>query len=226
MIVTPESSEMLPHNLGNQSILNVATWPEFQPQSHLREDAILWHRAVPKMVQDWLDRIPDTCLPSGRFRLAPTEISTCIETMFGEVDITNHPALSWLCRDAERLGLQVATLHAVPSVRLRVEAVFDDACRKFHIDNVVARLICTYRGPGTELSLKDGDMNEIETVPTGVPVLLKGKKWPQTENIKLYHRSPPIQGTGISRLVLVLDPIHEDDEIGTSYDRRFKREWI
>ena len=224
MIVTSESSEMLPHDLGIQSVLRVSTWSEFQVHSHLREDAILWDRAVPKAVQDWLDRIPDTCLPSGRFRLAPTEISTCIETMFGEVGIANHPALSWLCQDAERLGLQVAILHAVPSVRLRVEAVSDNACRKFHIDNVVARLICTYRGPGTELSRCEGDMGEIETVPTGAPVLLKGKQWPQTDNIKLHHRSPPIEGTGMSRLVLVLDPIHEDDEIGTSYDRRFKPE--
>ena len=174
------------------------------------------------MVQDWLDRIPDTCLPSGRFRLAPTEISTCIETIFGEVGIANHPALSWLCRDAERLGLQVATLHAVPSVRLRVEAVFDNACSKFHIDNVVARLICTYRGPGTQLSLCKGEADQIETVPTGAPIVLNGKQWPQTDEVALHHRSPPIVGARLSRLVLVLDPIHEDDEIGTSYDRRFK----
>lgn len=177
---------------------------------------------LPRGVQDWLDQIPDMRLPSGRFRLAPNEISACIETLFGEVGIANHPALSWLCRDAERLGLQVASVHSVSRVRLRVEAIFDNACSKFHIDNVVARLICTYRGPGTQLSLCKGEADQIETVPTGAPIVLKGKQWTQTDEVSLHHRSPPIEGTGLSRLVLVLDPIHEDDEIGTSYDRRFK----
>lgn len=222
MILASESSETVPQLLGTQPVLRVSTWSEFQAQSRLREDAVLWQRTLPQAVQDWLDQIPDTSLPSGRFRLAPTEISTCIETMFGEVGIANHAALSWLCRDAERLSLRVADLHSVSSVRLRVEAVIDNACSRFHIDNVVARLICTYRGPGTQLSLCKTEADETETVPTGAPILLKGKQWPQDDDVALHHRSPPIEGTGMSRLVLVLDPIHEDDEIGTSYDRRFK----
>ena len=222
MKLTSESHKISPDNRNELSVLSVSTWSAFQAQSHPREDAVVWHRALPKSVQDWLDHIPDMRLPSGRFRLAPTEVGACIERLFGEVGIANHPALTWLCQDAEKLAEQVANLHRVSSVRLRVEAVFDDACRKFHIDNVVARLICTYRGPGTQLSMLRGEVEHVETVPTGTPILLKGKQWPQTDEVALHHRSPPIEGTGMSRLVLVLDPVHEDDEIGTSYDRRFK----
>ena len=221
-MLTSETPKINQDRATKPSVNRVSTWAEFQAQSRPLEDAVLWQRAMPKSVRDWLDQIPDAHLPTGRFRLASVEIGACLEEIFAEVGIANHPALSWLRQDAERLASLVAKMHDVSTVRLRVEAVFDNACRKFHIDNVVARLICTYRGPGTQLSICQGDSGEIKTVPTGVPVLLKGKQWPQANDVRLHHRSPPIEGTGVSRLVLVLDPVHEDDEIGTSYDRGFE----
>lgn len=45
------------------------------------------------------------------------------------------------------------------------------------------------------------------TVPTGSPIILRGTRWPETPVSRLLHRSPPIVGTGETRLVLVLDPV-------------------
>ena len=203
------------------SVLSVSSWPDFRQQTRPREDAVVWQRSLPEPVQDWLAQIPDVQLPSGRFCLAPNDVGACIEQLFREAGLADHPALAWLCQDAQWLAEQVARVQAGSKLRLRLEPVFDNACRKFHVDNVVARLICTYRGPGTQLSMETGETEEIATLPTGAPVLLKGKQWSQKEIIGLHHRSPPIEGTGLSRLVLVLEPVSEDDEIGTSYDRRF-----
>jgi len=214
----PATSRQMPNLL---PVLSVSSWPDFRQQTLPHEDAVLWHRPLPGPVQDWLDEIPDEQLPRGRFCLAPRDVGACIERLFREAELADHPALAWLCQDAQRLAEQVADVHAGRVLRLRLEAVFDNACRKFHIDNVVARLICTYRGPGTQLSMGGGDTDKAETVPTGAPILLKGKQWPQEAAIALHHRSPPIEGTGLSRLVLVLEPVNEDDEFGTSYDRRF-----
>ncbi|ESQ13779.1 MAG: hypothetical protein N838_33160, partial [Thiohalocapsa sp. PB-PSB1] len=51
------------------------------------------------------------------------------------------------------------------------------------------------------------------TVPTGAPILLRGTLWPEQPKSGLLHRSPPIEGSGETRLLLVLDPMDgpEDD---------------
>ncbi|GGG66682.1 hypothetical protein GCM10011415_11900 [Salipiger pallidus] len=52
---------------------------------------------------------------------------------------------------------------------------------------------------------------EVLTVPTGSPIVLRGTRWPESPLSGLLHRSPPIAGTGETRLLLVLDPV-EDSE--------------
>ena len=96
-------------------------------------------------------------------------------------------------------------------LRLRLQAVKNDACRKFHIDAVTARLICTYRGVGTQYGIsRDGnDPAQVFTAPTGSPVVLRGTLWPPERHTGLLHRSPPIEGTNETRLVLVLDPVFD-----------------
>lgn len=215
---SPKTPRQVPNFL---PVLSVSSWPNLRRQTRPLEDAVVWQRSLPEPVQNWLDQIPNEQLPSGRFCLAPTDISACIGQLFREAGLADHPALAWICQDAQRLAELVADIHSGSKLRLRLEPVFDNACRKFHVDNVVARLICTYRGPGTQLSMSAEEKDEIATLPTGAPVLLKGKQWPQGDEIALHHRSPPIEGTGLSRLVLVLEPVYEDDEFGTSYDRRF-----
>ena len=56
-------------------------------------------------------------------------------------------------------------------VRLRLQAVTTNACRKFHLDAITGRLVCTYRGPGTQYgtSTAGEDPEHIRTVPTGAP---------------------------------------------------------
>ena len=202
-------------------VLRVSSAETFQSLSSLESDAVLWQRALPDAVQDWLDALPIDELPTGRYLLQPSEVAACLEQCFEAQGLSAHPAQSWLCNDAQRLADIVANLHGASTLRLRLEAVHDNACRKFHIDHVVARLICTYRGPGTQLSATGQEADAIETIGTGAPILLKGKLWPQSTGIELQHRSPPIEETGLSRLVLVLEPVRNDDEFGTSCDQRF-----
>ena len=68
-----------------------------------------------------------------------------------------------LYADFQRLGRRLASLSGAPAVRMRFEHVIDDSCRKFHVDAVGLRLLCTYAGAGTEWvnngghSAPDGD---------------------------------------------------------------------
>ena len=74
-----------------------------------------------------------------------------------------------------------------------------------------ARLICTLRGTGTQLVAAEsaGDPGAVLTVSRGSPILLKGTLWPDAPASGLLHRSPPIEGTGKTRLVLVFDPVFD-----------------
>ena len=100
------------------------------------------------------------------------------------------------------------------TLRLRFDVVTGNACRKFHVDAITARLVCTYRGAGTQYGMStDGtDPSRVFAVATGAPILLRGSLWPEEPASGLLHRSPPIEGTGETRLVLVLDPIFELEE--------------
>ena len=119
-----------------------------------------------------------------------------------------------LIEDASALAAIFADVMDTPFLRLRFDVVTTNACRKFHIDAVTARLVCTYRGTGTQYGVsEDGhDPEQIVTVPTGSPIVLRGTRWPETPLSGLLHRSPPIAGTGETRLLLVLDPIVDPEE--------------
>lgn len=87
----------------------------------------------------------------------------------------------------------------------RLEHVTDDACRKFHKDDTDFRLITTYFGRGTQWRVEregeePGPIHEMNSHETA---MLLGRRC-SLENCVL-HRSPPIEGSGQTRLVLVLD---------------------
>jgi hypothetical protein len=97
-----------------------------------------------------------------------------------------------------------------------LDAIAGDACRRWHRDCVPLRLICTYRGPGTQwvapalgdavMARPDDDAPQAIAFDTGDGALFKGCGWPgQPHDGGVVHRSPRIAGTGITRLVLVLD---------------------
>ena len=114
----------------------------------------------------------------------------------------------------------MAKLLQTSTIRLRLEPVSNNACSKFHIDKVVARLICTYRGPGTQVCVAPDVPDMIESISTGLPILMKGRLWEQHEALTLMHRSPPISGTGITRWMVVIEGAAVDDGL-FQYDQLY-----
>ncbi len=188
-----------------------------------KADAAIWTRDLPAVVQTWLEGFTPEQLPHGRYILAPDLTANCVTQIFRAHGIKAGAALAWLSEDIHNLALKVSEHSGLDRIRLRIDPVFDDACRKLHIDNVFARLICTYRGPGTELGIDDLPETTLDAVPTGMPVLLKGKRWPSAAPPRLRHRSPAIEGTGRSRLMVVLEGC-PDEDILPNYDLIFDNE--
>jgi len=106
-------------------------------------------------------------------------------------------------------------------VTLRLVTTDEDDCRRLHVDRTQLRLLCTYRGPGTEW-LPDEQVDRVAQT-TGAPNddiirfgepcefqafwagILKGDAYPGNAGHGLVHRSPPIEGTGKTRVLFCLD---------------------
>ncbi|MGD1924733.1 MAG: DUF1826 domain-containing protein [Paracoccaceae bacterium] len=176
--------------------------------------AVIWRRQPLQTFQDWIDDLEAEALPNARVILRPDAVRSAVEEICTVSGTPAHPEQDWLVGDVATLADSFAKMMGAPFLRLRRDVVNTNACRRFHIDAVRARLICTYRGTGTQYgtSIDGSDPDRVFTVPTGAPIVLRGTQWQETPASGLRHRSPPIEGTSETRLVLVLDPIFDPDE--------------
>lgn len=176
--------------------------------------AAIWPRQSQPGFQAWLDCLAPENLPNGRIVLRPEAVPDAVTRL---CDIAQTPPCAeraQLIDDVAALAEMFADVMQPPFLRLRLQAVQTNACRKFHIDALTARLICTYRGTGTQygISTDGNDPKRVFCVPTGSPIMLRGTHWPEHPLSGLLHRSPPIEGTDETRLVLVLDPVSDPED--------------
>ena len=178
--------------------------------------AVIWSRQVLPKIQNWIDQIDPNLLPNVRKVLHKTVIQETLEHVFNNTRIPQSNQLDWLLKDITKLGKVFSNLMQVDFLRLRLDVVSTNSCRKFHVDSVTGRLICTYRGEGTQygISRDENEPVDIFSVPTGSPVLLSGLLSSKENGLELLHRSPPIEGTGVKRFVLVFDPIIDPENEG------------
>ena len=179
--------------------------------------AAVWVREPTHQFQTWIDTLPIQQLPSARVTMRPESARRVARDLLASAGVPHCDEANVLADDIAALTHIFAALMDTPFVRLRLEPVTGDACRRFHMDAVTARLICTYRGPGTQYGLAphhgaSGDPANIFAAPTGAPMLLCGSEWPGgVPEPRLLHRSPPIEASRQSRFVLVLDPVSSED---------------
>ncbi|WP_270732341.1 DUF1826 domain-containing protein [Shimia sp. Alg240-R146] len=166
-------------------------------------------RAPSDAFQHWIDTLPPAQLPKARVIFAPRDVLNTVQDIFAKSSMQSCRHSDQMIQDITALADQFAKLTSAKWLRLRLDVVTTNACRKFHIDAVTARLLCTYRGTGTQLATAkvDAEPTHVHTVPTGAVTILRGTLWPTKIHTGLRHRSPPIEGSGETRLVLVLDPL-------------------
>jgi len=176
--------------------------------------AALWQRPVDPGWQAWINGLAPETLPQLRVILHPGRVRDAVSDACDVAGLDASAARDWLIEDIAALADRFAGLMRARFLRLRLDVIETDACRRFHIDAVTARLICTYRGTGTQYGISvDGEVpRRVFTTPTGVPLVLRGTLWPGNPPSGLLHRSPPIEGSGETRLLLVLDPVDDPEE--------------
>lgn len=117
--------------------------------------------------------------------------------------------------------LELAELYSAVSghrnLRVRLEKITTDSCRKFHVDCVDLRLLRTYVGPGVQWTADQG--HSVHEASTGSVVFLKGKHFPGWEGAeKIRHRSPPLSSRPAAERIRLLLTI---DEAGACADANF-----
>ncbi|WP_420333193.1 DUF1826 domain-containing protein [Roseibium sp.] len=199
----------------------------YQPQLHARdvlmgrepeilEDinrpgiaASIWTRTCNRDFQDWVDSLPMEQLPELR-TVVPVHLAEAAAIAACEqAQLSPSPERDMLTGDVGALALIVSKALDVQQVRIRLDVSDEVMCPKFHVDNVPARLLCTYRGAGTEYVLAgaEEDARQISKVKRGAVGLFRGGAWPGEERTGLLHRSPDPAAGGGARLLLVIDPV-------------------
>ncbi|MDD3354842.1 DUF1826 domain-containing protein [Zoogloea sp.] len=137
-----------------------------------------------------------------------------------------------LAADMAALAELLTDLLGCPQVGFRLEVIDRAMCPRFHVDRVGIRLLCTYRGPGTEW-IDDGEADRSRLgagapglpdgssglMPPSTPIeaatafqvaLLKGSLWQGNTRRGVIHRSPAVPEATLPRVVLALDAIWEE----------------
>ncbi len=115
--------------------------------------AAIWRRQTPPKVQSWLDGVDADVLPRARVVLPPRAVGEVIQNLFDMAGLPFGPEREWLQKDIVGLADMFSDLLQAKYLRLRLDVVTTNACRRFHIDAITARLICTYRGTGTQYGI-------------------------------------------------------------------------
>ena len=165
----------------------------------------------------WLATLPEAQLPLCQLELQPADTLARLQAAFDASGTPRGVMQQALLHDISLLVGHFADIVGCTSVRLRLDAISTDACRRWHRDCVPLRLITTYRGPGTEwlppaqgaaaMAQPDEDMAGSEQLAPFDVALFKGCGWAGIDHdTGIVHRSPRIAGLGVTRLVLVLNP--------------------
>jgi hypothetical protein len=175
---------------------------------------VIWNRQPVSAFQDWIDALHPEQLPSVRLVLRPKMVTDAVTTACDAAQMPECSERTRLIDDISALATTFADVMKAPFLRLRLARVTSNACRKFHVDALRARLICTYRGTGTQygISTNGTEPQRVFTTPSGAPIVLRGTLWAEQPRSGLLHRSPPIEGSGETRLVVVIDPILDPED--------------
>ncbi|SFS69095.1 Protein of unknown function [Sulfitobacter marinus] len=173
--------------------------------------AAIWHRRPTPSLQSWIGAMAPSLLPQVRLTLRPETVREAVLQACVASGTPDCPERAILIDDIAAQAEIFTALMPSRYLRVRLDVIETNACRKFHIDAVTVRLVCTYRGTGTQYG-NGAKPSRVFTVPTGSPILLRGTLWPETPRSGLSHRSPPIEGTGETRLVLVIDPVDDPED--------------
>lgn len=180
-----------------------------------------WHRELPEPLRCSVEHLLDLAPAFGM-----SLMTTPAKAYEGVSEALPKNYEGSLAEDIAEIVDMFCFLFDLKRAGLRLTALNEAMCPRFHVDKVPCRLVTTYSGRATEwlpqervdrtklgmgyLGLPDSDLglyksaDDIRTMRSGDIALLKGEAWIGNEDGGLVHRSPNLTG-GARRLLLTLD---------------------
>ena len=169
-----------------------------EPDVHLA----MWDRLRPAELA-WIDDLSWDEIDDIDRMIDAAAVSPCIASTLEDAGYPTGVEGEALHGEIASLVRRFAEIMGCDRMRWRLEVVETDACRKFHADMVSARLLMSLSGSTTQWVHVDMP-DDVRDMRLGAAGLFKGRLW--AENPRILHRSPPIAGTGRTRLLLVINP--------------------
>lgn len=182
-------------------------------------EMVSWQRHRPHDLAHWIDALPAIALPRLRVDVPVTGCTLALHAACHAAGMPDGPLRDAFVGDVAALASHFSRIvqkvqpqgSCLLRPRLRLDVVDVDACRRWHRDCVPLRLLCTYRGPGTEwvppvesaraLSDPDGYDRPSHRLGTHEVAVFKGCGFAGaptllTHDSGIVHRSPRIASAG------------------------------
>lgn len=167
----------------------------------------LWQRQRPASLE-WLDALDWDGIDDIDIGIDGPDYRASVCRLLCDAGYPQSPDGDALIDDIARLAWCFGRMMGCERLRLRLEVVETDACRKFHMDYVTARLLMPLVGPGTQwIDVRDGGDAPFRQLDLGHVGIFKGRL--AVEAPAILHRSPPVAASGETRLLLALNPAHD-----------------
>lgn len=176
-------------------------------------ELMIWRRTLPLCLHTLFNELDARRFTDIRVLVNTDEMWHTFEPHLDKCGMPPGEARDLLLEDLNTLVTAFSKIADTELVDVRLEYIRHDACWKFHRDWVEARLITTYIGPTTEWVLPShaeqalDEQKEytgpIQRLRLQDVAIFKGVRSEQGNGI--VHRSPPIIGTGQTRLMLCLN---------------------
>ncbi len=180
----------------------------------------VWQRNLPDSVAHPLAALGGLMPLQQTFEVSPdAQVEPVLDAALHQFGDASRPAYAAWRTDLRLLLALARDLGPDSNLRVRLETKADGGCTVFHVDHVALRLICTYRGQGTQW-LPDGafdrcglgrgnndhvrDWSQVKEVRRGHLAVMKGQRFPGGAGDALVHRSPPTL-PAFPRLLCVID---------------------
>ncbi|MXS85419.1 DUF1826 domain-containing protein [Nitrosomonas sp. HPC101] len=187
---------------------------------------VRWQRCADLAITTYLRQVTTKGLLSSGFR-------TCLKAnqQLDPIHLPDGSGRNTLADDIHQLSILYHDLLGCSTIGLRLEVLHGAMCPRFHVDRTGIRMVCTYRGPGTEWIDDDiqADRTKLGSGANGLPdtesglfatdetsieaascfdvVLLKGTLWQGNAGQGAIHRSPAVMPSDNPRILLVIDAL-------------------
>lgn len=182
---------------------------------------VVWKRPSPPNIGREVASLPTDAFPDVRVRVHAAKVGEKLAELFRTQGYDAQAAFPAWLSDMVRLSEIFIDLAGGRPVTARIESLDRTACPRFHVDRSYLRLVCTYRGPGTEWlddacvdreAQRGGAPNtaiarciapsRMQTFWVGV---MKGSRYPGCADSGLVHRSPDVEPGTSGRILFCLD---------------------